>query len=256
MTKNQIEYAKLLEQRRANQEQEAVKRGELAETARHNLAGEQHAYAVLGETRRQNAFVREMEPAKLEESKRHSLATELETARAHRADEKERAAQRQQARFLELQKLGETTRHNTTIEGQQQSRLLAEIANWAASQVLGQQQLAQRAAEHTVDAAERARHNVAMELKSYSPQVTVQGDTITQSGGQTLIKGGSTHEQVEQNQPKAVQQPAKRQTAREEIFESGGRVYRRDESGEVYEWREGKGWGKLTEYARKARGLN
>lgn len=112
MTKNQIEYAKLLEARRSNQAQEVLIAERDAETARHNVEMEsldrtrareteranraQEAYRSqqlaisldeLGEKQRASMAIESLRQQELAESVRHSQAVELETHRANTVKE-------------------------------------------------------------------------------------------------------------------------------------------------------------------------
>nr|AVX53660.1 putative ORF1 [Marmot picobirnavirus] len=82
MTKNQIEYAKLLELKRSNKAQEGITSARDAESARHNVAAETISLDQLSEVRRSNQ-------SKERETARSNLARERETARANIAQETE-----------------------------------------------------------------------------------------------------------------------------------------------------------------------
>lgn len=130
MTKNQIDYANYKETKRNN---EAV----LAETNRHNIAGEQFnlanlaeagrhnraqesiGYGNLAESSRHNKAGEQIDLSKLAESQRHNKATESqaraelsEVIRANRAREANLAGQLQN----DINSLAESVRHNKTSE--------------------------------------------------------------------------------------------------------------------------------------------
>lgn len=114
MTKNQIEYQKLVETKRANQAQETITRMRDANT---------HSVAVgqLNEAIRHNYATEGQERQKLYEMTRHNEATEQvalmsaqETARHNAAAE---ALQGQQI-TLGYQQLSETSRHNYAMENE------------------------------------------------------------------------------------------------------------------------------------------
>lgn len=147
MTRNQIDYAKLLESKRAAQAQETLTRrrdeaamrlgiDQLAETSRHNLAGERISKGTLDETSRSNM-------AKERETYRANVAKETETNRSNLARE------------------SETGRHNIATE-------LTEAA---------------RVADQVAKTVESGRHNRVMELKDMRPTVitTVTQDTSSPS---------------------------------------------------------------------------
>lgn len=117
MTKNQIEYAKLLETRRANQKQEEMTHERDYESARHNLATESISRSSLDETSRSNK-AREAETA------RNNLALEsltrardAETARANLEREKENFRSNAANESIKLSTLQETQRSNVAQEG-------------------------------------------------------------------------------------------------------------------------------------------
>lgn len=150
MTKNQIEYAKLLELQRSNQAQEALTQARDLETQRHNVVAESVSLDQVRETSRANRALEGYRAQQVtlqgqlqEETKRHNIASEVEvhrsnvageqlrsqelseTARSHRAQEgigvmqveqrREQAAQQYQSTLLQL---GETKRHNIETESE------------------------------------------------------------------------------------------------------------------------------------------
>lgn len=87
MTRNQIEYQKLLETERSNRRNEKLTEmrdattrelgfANLGEASRHNRETERQAVAVLGETQRHNLAQESHNARMLEESSRHNLASE------------------------------------------------------------------------------------------------------------------------------------------------------------------------------------
>lgn len=182
MTKNQIEYANLLEQRRANLSNEDLTRRrdtaareakivELGEQSRHNLAQEayqsgsldeasRHNLALEGlqgreislrgqtlqETQRSNRAREKLEAQRNVETTRSNLAREAETMRSNVARENETARSN-------LAREAETSRHNKFTEG-------ISAADLTSQTVTREQQI-----------LETARHNRAMELKDYSTKV-------------------------------------------------------------------------------------
>lgn len=100
MTKNQIEYNKLLEAQRSNIAQEMLTRRRdqnnfdlgsrtLAETNRHNLVVESQNKQSLDETSRHNKASEKLGRDTLREQSRHNQAVELETNRSNVARERE-----------------------------------------------------------------------------------------------------------------------------------------------------------------------
>lgn len=109
MTRNQIEYIKVLENRRqANQAH--------AETVRSNLANETISLDTLEENRRRNQASEALQLRDLIERERANRASEAETARAHRASENE-ISRANSAREME------TWRHNRESERLSQAQI-------------------------------------------------------------------------------------------------------------------------------------
>lgn len=137
MTKNQIDYANYKETKRNNEAMlaetnrhniagEQFNLASLAETGRHNKAQESIGYGNLAETTRHNVAGEQIDLSKLAESRRHNKATEnqasaelTETIRANRAREANLAGQLQK----DIDSLAENVRHN------RQSELLQNKAN-------------------------------------------------------------------------------------------------------------------------------
>lgn len=210
MTKNQIEYLKLLESQRANRAGEQ-------ETARANLERERQGVIQLGETERSNR-------AREGETNRHNLETErisylgqAETERANRVRESQKdielaeqsRANRAKEDISRLQ-LSETQRANQASEELRGRELAQRISYESAQTAARRAELAEkersakaseaisigRAAVEAASQLEQARanraretetalHNRAMELKDYSTKISYNGSPInvTQSGG-------------------------------------------------------------------------
>lgn len=171
MTKNQIEYAKLLEGKRSNRAQEALtqwrdteqmkaKYVELGETSRHNQALEGIEGRKLGETSRHNRVTEGTEKSKVAESIRHN----------------------QQSESVERGKLDESVRHNTAVESE------THRAN-VASEIHRTADLAERTVTNQQKIAETARHNRIMELKDYSTRVSLNPSNSINSGGSNSAPG-------------------------------------------------------------------
>lgn len=177
MTKNQIEYNKVLETRRSNYAQEDLTRrrdqaardaklielGEasrhnqaleglqgrsLDETSRHNRESERNQREVVSESRRHNLASERVNLMGVQESTRHNRAAERETNRSNLAHEEE-TKRSNQARE------DETKRSNLVDEGISAGRLAMDA-------ITREQQI-----------AETKRHNMAMELKDYSTKVSL-----------------------------------------------------------------------------------
>lgn len=172
MTKNQIEYAKLLETRRANQANEAivsqrdarshaVALQQLGETSQHNRATEAQQQLSLDELARANR-------AKEAETYRANVARERENTRSNVAREQETARANLANEALTGTKLTETERTNKANEAIR----IGEAATKAAD-------VAEKVRSHLATEAETALHNRAMELKSYDTKVNVAPQTTT-----------------------------------------------------------------------------
>lgn len=206
MTRNQIEYNKLLETKRANTRNEeltsrrdeaaiAAKLSELGEASRHNAALEQLQRMHENELLRHNAATEEATLIDLNERQRSNRAQETlgqrnlaEVSRANRARETE-------ATRSNLAREAETNRSNVererqgviSLEEQQRSNLARETethrANKAAEALRGTE-IAKSALLEEQKLLEVGRHNRAMELKDYSTKVYQN-----QSGNSRNTKG-------------------------------------------------------------------
>lgn len=141
MTKNQIEFNKLLETRRANQAQEIL-------TRRRDDRSHSLGLAQLGETSKHNRATESLDSAKLVETTRSNKEREKETHRANVAKEDE-------TKRSNIARESETQRHNERTEA-------IDIG---------------RAATYAGQLAETLRHNLRMESKNLRPQVIVTGSS-------------------------------------------------------------------------------
>lgn len=155
MTKNQIEYNKLLEQRRTNLRNEELTASRDLEAARHNLEGEGIQRQTLGETARANR-------AREAETYRANLAKEAlgvrqaeETERANRLREQLQSSTLAETRRSNIAKESETRRSNLATEG------------------LRSQEIDIRSREQ----AETARSNLARELETARHNAAVESET-------------------------------------------------------------------------------
>ena len=149
MTKNQIDYANYKETKRNN---EAV----LAETNRHNIAGEQFNIANLAETNRHNKAQEGLGYGNLAETSRHNKAQEhigygnlAETSRHNVAGER-----------IDLSKLAETQRHNKATE----SQASAELSEVIRANKARESNLAGQLQKDINSLAETVRHNKNTEM--------------------------------------------------------------------------------------------
>lgn len=162
MTKNQIEYQKLLTQREYNKRTLELEESKLQEQKRSNLRNEEL-------TSIRDTGTLSLRSAELGESTRHNKTVEVETVRSHKADETERnrhniaserveaskaAAQHAQVQ-LGYANLAEQSTHNRAMEG-------------LTARQLGQRdvELAQAGSKIALESnklAEAKRHNVTLE---------------------------------------------------------------------------------------------
>lgn len=193
MTKNQIEYSKLIETARANAAQEELTRtrdaNAMALGSRQATETERHNRATEGYTGRQL----EIQAGQLSESVRHNKATEntalatlQEQIRSHMVSEAE-------TQRSNLAREGETNRSNLAREQETNRSNLARESETKRSNVANEVIAGINAAAHTAQTAESvrhnlaaetetSRHNIAMELKDTSPKVEVN----TSSGDQNV----------------------------------------------------------------------
>lgn len=175
MTKNQIEYLKLLESQRANRAQEALidrrdrasaelGRAQLTETAKHNRATEQQSFAVLGETHRANLAQEAWHIQTLGEQQRSNLRNEQ--LKAEQQAEVVRANKRREltdlgSLRLSLYGFSEQQKHNRATETETRRSNIAREqetarANRASEQIqqmkvlLGQDELAEVQRKNTL----------------------------------------------------------------------------------------------------------
>lgn len=131
MTKNQIDYANYKETKRNN---EAM----LAETSRHNIAGEQFNLASLAETGRHNKAQESIGYGNLVESSRHNKVGEQ----------------------IDLSKLAESQRHNKATENQAS----AELSEIIRANKAREANLAGQLQKDINSLAENVRHNKSAEM--------------------------------------------------------------------------------------------
>lgn len=223
MTKNQIEYNKLLETKRANQASERAKLSEIAETGRHNLAGEQIQRASLDETSRANRAREAWQSDTLAETmrsnqERESLARaqHSELQRSNRASEDIRRQQNVETQRSNLARENETHRSNLAKETETQRANIAREQEEHRSNVERERETAEhndrteaidigRAGTYAADVAARALYY----SKSRAPTTNVTVNPVnsqsvggnTPSSNQSTIKqqGGNYNGQKQQN---------------------------------------------------------
>lgn len=184
MTRLQIEYMKAKEQGRSNRAQELIGTQTLEETKRSNLARESYNLSSLAETGRHNLAQEGQAERDRAERERAAKATEsirrgelAESTRSHKAQEKETSRSN-------LAREGETYRSNVAKEAENfRSNVARETENTRSAKAREANEIA-RTAIAVGEAAERVRHDMAMEAKDYATKVSV---------GPTTLQGGSTH---------------------------------------------------------------
>lgn len=195
MTKNQIEYAKLIEARRSNLSQEQLTKerdqvnkmiglGTLdetrrsnqareVETARHNVEQERLGGRTLDETSRHNLQTEDIARQQVQELNRHNLQTEF----VSKGELGVHQGQLQETRRSNVAREVETTRSNVAREVEthrNNAAIEAVQIGLAATQAA---RLAEDVRQHLARESETARHNMAMEIKPY-PETRV---TVTNS---------------------------------------------------------------------------
>lgn len=177
MTTNQIEYAKLLETRRSNQETESLTRErdtkthergmiELGESARHNLATEALTQRQLSEQERSNRAKESISMDTLSETKRANLERERQNLLSLR--ETRRSNQAKEAENYRSNKARETETHRSNLvsEGElERSHRASESLQAQANSI------------HAKQVSETIRSNQASEmLRALSQAETVRSN--------------------------------------------------------------------------------
>lgn len=160
MTQNQINYAKLLEDRRTHQVNEQLIADANKETRRSNLAKE-------AETFRSNTAKENL-----------TQFSNLETARSNRARELETNRHNLELESLESGKLSESQRHNV------QTELLSGQQNIIRSRELEETSRSNRAREY-----ETQRSNVARETETHRSNVTQEQETYRSHLASERLRG-------------------------------------------------------------------
>lgn len=217
MTKNQIEYGKLLEQRRTNLSNEDLTRRrdtlqaqarfvELREQGRHNLASEQIQSGSLDESIRHNRATESVQTGQLEEARRHNLAQEnVQTGQLSELRRHNQATEQAQLVDLGIKRDSqqESVRHNQQVESI--SRYDADTRRAQLGIARAQVAVAQRQADASIMNAETnrmqqleaARHNVIQEQVSLQDAATRQTQVIGQLNlGRDRLSEDKRHAQV------------------------------------------------------------
>lgn len=176
LTKLQIEYMKALEQGRTNKARETIDQSTLDETVRSNRAKEAFNLSSLSETGR------------------HNIATEqqaerdrLERIRSAKATDATRRAELQETGRANQAKEAENYRSNVARENENiRSNTAREVENTRSAKAREAIDIAKNVIA-TGEAAERIRHNMAMEAKDMAPKVTVAPSSVV-----NVPKQGST----------------------------------------------------------------
>lgn len=174
MTKNQIEYNKMLETRRANKAQEqltslrdtrAYELGvqNLGELSRHNRATEAQASQVLGETSRHNLATEQAQVLQLQETQRANMARE-EISRGNLAETvRSNVAREEETKRSNIARETETQRHNVESERQGVIQLNEMQRSNLANEAIRRQANAIQSAYNTASIAEATRSHMAQE---------------------------------------------------------------------------------------------
>lgn len=156
MTQNQIAYANYKETKRNN---EAV----LAETSRHNIAGEQFNIASLAETGRHNKAQESIGYGNLAETSRHNMAGEQ----------------------IDLSKLAESQRHNKATE----SQASAELSELIRANKAREANLAGQLQKDINSLAESVRHNKTSEMiQNNANDIRADLNRITESYNDSMAQ--------------------------------------------------------------------
>lgn len=189
MTKNQIEYAKLLETKRYNDSMVELSRmrneneinlgyAQLREQSRHNLVGESLDTRKTSESIRHNKSLEEIQNASLFESKRHSL--ELEKLQGLSVSEAARH---------NLQSESETMRSNVRRES-----LAAQQLSWDMNQ------FNQQMTYNYANLSENIRyHNVSADLEKQSIAQRSQAVQMQVGLGYSQLSEASRHNMAQES---------------------------------------------------------
>lgn len=179
MTKNQIDYNKLLEERRSNKQQEALTQVrdqrahqvamlEYGEKQRHNYATEQQAREDLAERMRNLDVTSALTRYGAEETARHNRA--LEDLQGRSVQETERANRAKESEINRSNLANESIRRTQNAIDSRRvnlgfSQLDETIRSNLARELLTSQELAEIARSNVARETETNRHNVAAEVE-------------------------------------------------------------------------------------------
>lgn len=180
MTRNQIEFHKMMETRRANRATEEITRtrderahtvalGQLSELSRHNFESEKLTQRSLDETSRHNLETESHARSVLAEQQRHSMAVEAETYRSNVAHEIElnrsNLAKEAETHRSNVAREGETKRSNLAAEALRSQELAEQARYHTASINLGYANLAETSRSNKTKEAEIMRSNMTQEIE-------------------------------------------------------------------------------------------
>lgn len=181
MTRNQVAYAQLLEQRRSNQANEALTKARdtanreigmfnATESQRHNYMTEQQAVASLDEQSRHNVMTEQLQQQYQQELGRHNVATEEETVRSNTARELE-------TRRSNIAREVELNRSNVANESLRSAELSEQQRYHSMSIGLGYSQLAETRRHNQAFEEETQRSNIARETETNRANVAREMET-------------------------------------------------------------------------------
>lgn len=195
MTRNQIEYAKLREQQRTNQAQEAltslrdqrsyeVSTRSLDESARHNQALEMLEFGRMSETGRHNRETERAQSVQLQETARHNRETETLGTSQLAEQQRSNMVREVETQRSNIAREAETARSNMAREAETyRSNLVREVTDAGRLAELVRSDLAteaerKRSAQaqeqlRAAQLAEQIRHNMIMETKDFKPSISV-----------------------------------------------------------------------------------
>lgn len=206
MTQNQIEYAKLLETRRSNQQQEALTKWRdsttarlgfqnLEESRRHNLATEQHAVSSLDETKRSNL---EKERISQHQADTQRMSQE-ETKRANLV--KEQLSLRQQAEAERYNRAQEVLTAQRQQEQARANRMNEQLTAQATAQRREQAHLNYQASVLATQETKRNNiENLALQESHYAATESVAKREAAVKEAQLVINQQIADESERHNQ--------------------------------------------------------
>lgn len=181
MTRNQLEYANLLENRRSNMRSEELTSQRDAETARHNVA-------MLGETTRHNKATEALGLDQLKETQRANLAREVETNRSNLANEAEVHRSNVAREEIQTRQAAETERANQAREAYERQRVDETATHNRATEAQAVQDLLERARAAMAQESEINRANLAREAENLRAALAAEEELIRSHQAQEKIE--------------------------------------------------------------------